>query len=173
MARLCARCPCHVDAELCKAALGVMLQHLQRLKKEKKKKATNAQGTLLMTWMDTNQWLVNEHQPGHLYTCAHISTHLNWHMFICVADMARWCNPLLSPGFHIFSPPVLGLCCCPIGFRPTLQQWCEMNGRLVGGSGRHAVDPARWVARNTQVLHIAKTATASVCEGAYWPSLCR
>lgn len=102
MARLCARCPCHVDAELCKAALGVMLQHLQRLKKEKKKKATNAQGTLLMTWMDTTQWLMNEHQPGHLYTCAHISTHLNWHMFICVADMARWCNPLLSPGFHIF-----------------------------------------------------------------------
>lgn len=99
---------------------------------------------LMKAWHDPIAYKWNmRHQMGIYlqYTCAH--KHANAQTHICthaLLDMARWCNPSVFCVFHFFffSPPVLGLCCCPIRFGPTLQRWCDMNDRRVGGCLRQA-----------------------------------
>lgn len=89
---------------------------------------------------------MNGHDPlssrwrRYLETRLHINQPFR-HTHVLV-DVARWCNPFFPPCvsfFSCFSPlAVLGLCRCPIRFEPTLQRWCEMNGRRVAWWCRRA-----------------------------------
>lgn len=109
------------------------------------------------------------------------STQTNTHTH-ALLDMARWCNPLglfFFLCFIFFSPPMLGLCCCPIRFQLMLQWWGRMNEQeqeLVGvdEQGWHSVEEllyvSHWTTYPAAFTHFVPvlTAVSSICWTAPW-----
>lgn len=145
------------------------------------KEAASAASQLLMTaGMNGHdpiayEWTVRQASRycTHLQISMDTHTHTLW-------DMARWCNPLVFCVSYSPPPPtVLGLRCWPIGFRPTLQRWCEMNDRRVGEWGGHAMQSTHCTLGCTtnrvgwKCSTLPKFAGAAISTAGYWSSLSR